>query len=118
MVSSSIKKRIMRRIHIIWFTRRVLPLLVLETAAAGFIARQLAEYIFFNHVLQNAVVHTFSRSPIMIVDFFFRALLHTDIAVQFLLAVSVFMIILFLRDAARTIRTFSPLGTKHKLVTL
>ncbi|OGZ46557.1 MAG: hypothetical protein A3J54_02595 [Candidatus Ryanbacteria bacterium RIFCSPHIGHO2_02_FULL_45_13b] len=105
-LSSSIKKRIMRRVHIIWFTRRVLPLLTLETLAVAFIARQLADSIFFNHVLQNAIVHTFSRSPVMMADFFFRAFLNTDIMIQFLIMGSVLVGILFLRDTVRALRAF------------
>ncbi|OGZ44499.1 MAG: hypothetical protein A2719_05245 [Candidatus Ryanbacteria bacterium RIFCSPHIGHO2_01_FULL_45_22] len=105
-LSPSIKKIIMRRVHVIWFTRRVLPLLVLETAAVTLIVRQLAESIFFNHVLQNAIVHTFSRSPVMMIDFFFRAFIGTESAVQFLMLGSLLIALLFARDALRAIRAF------------
>jgi len=106
-LSPSIKKIVMRRIRIIWFTRRVLPLLVLETAAVALIARQLAESIFFNHVLQNAIVHTFSHSPVMILDFFFRAFISTESIVQILMLGSLLVASLFARDTFRTLRAFT-----------
>ena len=116
-ISPYIKKTVMRRVRAIWFMRRVLPLLVLETVAVAFIVRQLAAYVFFNQVLQNAIAHTFTRSPVMMADFFFRALLNTDLAVQILAAGSVLIGALLLRDTVRTLRTFTPLEVKHKLVT-
>ncbi|TSC70049.1 MAG: hypothetical protein G01um101470_900 [Parcubacteria group bacterium Gr01-1014_70] len=115
-ISPSIKKIVMRKVRIIWFVRRVLPLLLLETVAVGFIVRQLAASVFFNQVLQNAIVHTFSRSPVMMADFFFRAFLNTDIAVQLLIAGSVLMGMLFLRDAGRTLRTFTLKSNLSSLV--
>lgn len=115
-ISTSIKKIVMRRVRVIWFVRRVLPLLVLETAVVALIARQLAESIFFNQVLQNAIVHTFAHSPVMMAGFFFRAFLNTDIMVQLLVAGSLLVGMLFMRDAFRTFRAlalksnFSPLS--------
>ena len=106
-LSPSIKKIIMRRVRVIWFTRRVLPLLILETVAVAFIVRQLAESIFFNHVLQNAIVHTFSRSPVMMIDFFFRAFMSTEGIVQILLLGSVLVALLFALDAFLTFQNFT-----------
>jgi len=106
-LSPSIKKIVMRRVRVIWFMRRVLPLLVLETVVVAIIARQLAESIFFNQVLQNAIIHTFARSPVMMADFFFRAFLNTDTIVQLLVAGSLLVGMLFAWDAFRTFRTFS-----------
>ncbi len=106
-LSPSIKKIIMRRVRVIWFTRRVLPLLALETLVVMLVVRQLAESIFFNQVLQNAIVHTFSRSPIMIIDFFFRAFLGAESTVQLLVAGSLLAALLFARDTLRAIRAFT-----------
>src|SRR3989338_2926600 len=106
-LSPSIKKIVMRRVRVIWFMRRVLPLLVLETVVVAIIARQLAESIFFNQVLQNAIIHTFARSPVMMADFFFRAFLNTDTIVQLLVAGSLLVCMLFSRDSFRTFRTLA-----------
>lgn len=111
-LSPSIKKNIMRRVHVIWFTRRVLPLLILETVAVALTVRQLAESIFFNHVLQNAIVHTFSRSPVMMIDFFFRAFVGTESTMQFLILGSTLIALLFARDTFRAIRTFGVYAPK------
>lgn len=106
-ISPSVKKIVMRRIRVIWFVRRVLPLLIFETAAVTLIVRQLAESIFFNQVLQNAIAHTFSRSPFMIADFFIRAFLNTDTVVQLLVAGSLLVGAFILRDALRSLNAFA-----------
>ena len=106
-ISPHIKNTVMRRVRVIWFMRHVLPLLILETAAVALIVRQLAASIFFNQVFQNAAVHTFSRSPVMMVDFFFRAFLNTDNIVQVLVLGSFLVGMLFMRDAFRTLRTLA-----------
>ncbi|TSC79286.1 MAG: hypothetical protein G01um101429_521 [Parcubacteria group bacterium Gr01-1014_29] len=94
----------------IWFIRRVLPLLLLETTAVWFAVQNIAEHVFVNNVLQNAVVHTFSRSPVMIIEFFFRAFLNTETLVQLFILASLVVGTFIARDALRTIRNFSPLS--------
>lgn len=105
-MSPYLKTTIMRRVRVIWFARRVLPLLVLETVAVALVVQQLATNVFVNHVLQNAIIHTFSRSPVMMADFFFRAFLNTETLVQMLVLGSLVVGMLLARDAARTFRAF------------
>lgn len=109
-ISPYMKQAVMRRVKTIWFTRRVLPLLLLETTAVWFAMQNIAEYVFVNNVLQNAIVHTFSRSPIMMLEFFFRAFLNTEVLVQMFVLASLVVGIFIARDALRTIRNFSPLS--------
>ena len=106
-LSPYIKTTVLRRARAIWFTRRVLPFLLLEAMAVAFVVRQLAASIFLNSVLQNAMVHTFTRSPIMIADFFFRAFLNTNTLVQLLVLASTLMGILLMRDTLRAFRTLT-----------
>lgn len=105
-ISPHIKTTVMRRVKIIWFLRRVLPFLALEIVASMYMLSKIAEQVFVNHVLQNAAVHTFTRSPIMFADFFLRAFVNTEIAVQTLVIVSLVGGILITRDASRTLRAF------------
>ena len=100
----------MRRVKTIWFMRRVLPLLLLETTAVWFAVQNIAEHVFVNNVLQNAIVHTFSRSPMMIIEFFFRAFLNTEVLIQMFILASLVVGAFIARDALRIIRNFSPLS--------
>lgn len=109
-ISSYVKQAIMRRVKTIWFIRRVLPLLLLETTAVWFAVQNIAEHVFVNNVLQNAVIHTFSRSPVMMLEFFFRAFLNTEVLVQMFVLASIVVGTFIARDALRTIRNFSPLS--------
>lgn len=99
-----IKQNIMRRVRFIWFTRRVLPALILEVVGGVLFIQKIAEYVFVNNVLQNAVTHTFTRSPVMFADFFFRALINTEIMVQVLLLASALAAFLFAKDIRRSLR--------------
>ncbi|GEM_PF-2668643 len=107
-ISPHIKTTVMRRIKFIWLFRRVLPRLAAESAAAASVLYIIAGQVFVNQVLQNAVLHTFDRSPIMLANFFFRAFIHTDILVQALVVTSLVAGALLVRDAARTLRQTFP----------
>lgn len=100
--STHLKQAIMRRVWTIWFVRRVLPWLALEAAAVWFVLTKMAEQVFVNKVLQNAVVHTFSRSPFEFPSFFIRAFFNTDVLVQTLIMALLTAGILLVRDLTRT----------------
>lgn len=98
----------MRRIYMIWFIRRALPMLSLEAGVITFVLYSIANQVFVNNVLRNAVAHTFSRSPVMLADFFFHAFLNTEFIIQFfLVAFGIFGILLF-KDARRAFRAAAP----------
>ena len=105
-ISPYIKTTIMRRVKAIWFFRRVLPFLAVELALVAIVLQQIASSVFVNHVIQNAAVHTFERSPVMFADFFFRAFLNTETLIQTLVIASLIGSVFLLRDMARTFRTF------------
>lgn len=105
-ISPHIKTTIMRRIKTIWFFRQVFPFLAAEFIISAAVLQQIANSVFVNHIIQNAAVHTFERSPFMFADFFFRAFLSTDILVQGLVIVSLIGGAFLTRDMTRTLRTF------------
>lgn len=104
--SIHLKTAIMRRVRMIWFVRRALPWLILETAVVAVVALRVAEYVFVNKVLENAVLHTFARSPFMIVPYFARAFLNTGLVEQILLAGSLTFAFLLVRDLMRSAQAF------------
>lgn len=106
--SNYLKQAIMRRVWTIWFVRRVLPWLALEAAALWFVLAKMAEQIFVNKVLQNAVAHTFSRSPFEFPSFFIHAFLNTETLVQTLIIALLTASILLARDLARTSSALIP----------
>jgi hypothetical protein len=105
--SPYIKQTVMRRIKMIWFGRRVLPLFILESMAIWFAAHKIAEYVFVNHVLQNAIIHTFSRSPLMIFNYFFHAFMNTENMVQMFILASFIGSALFAWQTFQTVRTLA-----------
>lgn len=96
-----LKQRIMRRVYAIWFVKQVLPWLVLHGVLMATVLYTLAERVFINHMLQNAALHTFARSPSMFAYYFFRAFLNTEILVQILVVGSLLFGTLIARDLWR-----------------
>ena len=105
--SPKLKQRIMRRVYGIWFVKRVLPRLVGETIVVYIAVTQIAAHVFINHVLANAVLHTFSRSPITIFNYFANALINSEVLVQTMLMSSVVLAGFMLRDIVRASRLLS-----------
>ena len=107
-ISPHVKLSIMRRVHFIWFVRRALPVLALEAAVITLVVYKVADQVFVNNVLRNAALHTFSRSPLMLVSFLFRAFLNTEVMVQLFLIAFGIVGALFLKDIRRVLQsTFS-----------
>lgn len=103
-----LKQKIMHRVWTIWFVRRVLPWLVFETAAVWFVLSKVAEQVFVNRVLQNAVIHTFSRSPLELPSYFIRAFFNTEVLVQALMVGLIAAGIFLGRDLARASSALLP----------
>ena len=99
--SIQLKKRIMRRVYAIWLLRKI-PWLAGELAVVLFIASQAAAQIFVNRVLQNAVEHSFTRSPATLFSYFFKAFFHTGFLVQALLIGLTVLVAIATRDFVRT----------------
>lgn len=114
-INIQLKNRIMHRVYGIWFVRRVLPRLLIEGAVAFIIVRELANRVFVNHVLSNAALHTFARTPLEFVQYFGRAFMNTESLTQILLAGSFILASLLVRDFLHTTRRFavSDLGTRN-----
>ena len=98
--SIQLKKRIMRRVYALWLLRK-LPWLVGELAIVVFVASEAAAQVFVNRVLQNAVEHSFTRSPATLFSYFFNAFLHTNFLVQGLLLGFIILAGIALRDLMR-----------------
>ena len=101
---TSIKPAVMRRVYGIWFVKKALPWLALEGVAVYIVLQQLAEHVFVNHVLANAALHTFARTPIAFAQYFMQALLNTDMVVQILIALSAVCLVLLARQMSRLVR--------------
>jgi len=68
------------------------------------VLEQLAGRVFVNHVLANAALHTFARSPFALLQYFMQALMHTNLFVQLLIAGSAIFSILLIRELWRVMQ--------------
>lgn len=99
--SRQFAKRVMRRIYAIWFVKRALPRLAIETAALYVIVSKVSELIFVNRILANAALHTFSKSPTALGSYFMNAFLNAEFLVQTLLVASIAALFFATRDLIR-----------------
>lgn len=96
----------MRHIYGIWFVRKVVPTLALETAALTFVALVAQMFTTWGHIANNAIYrwthHPLSRMD----DFWIEAFRNTDIAVKFLVLAGMVAAALLVRDTVRATRNF------------
>ena len=83
----SIQNKVMRRVFLIWFSRKVLPYILIDSLALGFFAYLIGEYVFVRVVFENLTRILFS-SPDGLAAYVFGALWGTKPVVQVSLAAS------------------------------
>ena len=60
--NNSLQARIMRRVYAIWFAKRVLPYIVVETAGLMSVIYALSRLVYVRHVIDNALM-AFADNP-------------------------------------------------------
>jgi len=80
-------------------------MLVVEMGVLAFALQKIAEHVFINQVLWNAVVHTLTRSPLMMISFFGQAFINTEITVQMLIVGFGIAGIFMMKDMMRSTQT-------------
>ncbi len=94
----------MRKIYGIWFVRRMLPILALETAVIGAVALFMQGFIKYGHLINNTL-YRWSHHPVSNMgSFWLEAFMHTELVMKALLAATVVVLGLLARDAFRTVR--------------
>lgn len=102
--SSIIKKRIMRRVYMIWVARKVANPLSLKLAGLLVTLLWLRQYVSIKHVLYNSPSFT---NPLETLGFFSNAFLSTTFVVEVLVVAVLALGFFLLRDAVRRFRLAS-----------
>lgn len=94
------KTKIMRRVYVIWFSRRVLPYLIMEAAIFGVFAYLIAQNVFVAKVIEYAGLFfgDNSRNPAALISFAFGIFSHTRLIVQTSVLGSLAMVILMFKN--------------------
>ena len=97
--SGKLKKRIMRRVYFMWFTRTILSALALEIAIFVVVFVGAQSYMSIAHVWQNAVVRLTAYPLTAFGRFWLEALSNSELALKLLLAAALLSGVLVMRHA-------------------
>ncbi|OGY64351.1 MAG: hypothetical protein A3I24_01170 [Candidatus Harrisonbacteria bacterium RIFCSPLOWO2_02_FULL_41_13b] len=104
-MSPIFKTKILWRIYVIWFFRRVLPLVSAQILIIAFALKIFAKKVFLGKVLENAAVAADS-SYWEFLKYLAYAFFSAHILIQIIIILILALGTLLLRDAGRVIRTY------------
>ncbi len=81
-ISKECRSEIMRRVHGIWFVRRVLPFVLGEIAVFAVAISVIANQVFVERVVDNIAAHTSVNSVFSLWGFSTYAFMNAEIMVQ------------------------------------
>lgn len=102
--------KILWKIYIIWFLRRIVPLMLVQIAALVIILKILANRVFFGRVIENAALASGSSYWEFfkyLVNAFFQTNIFVQIIILFVLGVGALLIRDLGRVVANYLKTFS-----------
>ena len=96
---------ILRQIYRVWLFRTFLPVLIIEVAVFSFIIYELAQAIFFQRVVENAM-NVFFQDPPRIMSFFLWAFIDAPWGTKILAIAVVVALVLVIRQITQGLLRF------------
>ena len=96
---------VLKRIYRVWLFRTFLPVLLVEVAVFSFILYELAQAIFFQRVLENAV-NVFFKDPPHIFSFFLWAFVDAHPGTKILVIAIIAALALVIRQLTQGLLRF------------
>lgn len=100
-----LKKRVLLKIYVIWFFRRILPLMVLQILVLTVALKIFARQVFFAKVFENAAMAA-NDSYWAFFQYLFVTFFQTRFPVQIIILVLLGVGALILRDLGRTLAIY------------
>ena len=104
-MSPIFKTKILWRVYVIWFFRRVLPLVLAQIFVISLALKIFAKKVFLEKVLENAAVAADSNYWEFL-EYLAYAFFSAHILIQIIIVLILALGTLLLRDAGRVIRTY------------
>ena len=105
------KNKLLWRVYLIWFMRRIVPLILLQVAILVLVVNLFAESVFLSKVLQNMGV-TADGGYWALMKYLFATFFNTRPLVQIVILVGLGFVALLLRDLGRSLRTYKGMWKK------
>ena len=101
-LSKALKNRLFWRVYIIWFLRRIVPLIILQVLALALAFRVFANNVFVSQVFKNAGLVA-SVNYLAILKYLVKAFLNTHPIIQIVAILALGFGALILRDIGRSL---------------
>src|SRR3989344_7438318 len=92
-----LKNRILWKIYLIWFLRRIVPLILLQVLALGLVLQLFSKNVFVSQVLRNAGLVA-SDNYLAILKYLAKAFLNTHLITQLVIFGGLSVFALLIRD--------------------
>lgn len=112
MSNEKIKKRILARVYISWFIKRVIPLIIIQVLALAMALKLFAKNVFISRVLQNASVAADS-GYLVFSKYLLISFLNTRPIIQTCILVGLGIGALLIRDFIRSLMTYRAMWIKR-----
>lgn len=103
--SPRFKGEILKQIYRVWLWRKFLPILLIEVGVLSFIIYELAQAVFLQRVIENAM-NVFFQNPPRIFSFFISAFVGTGFATKVLIIAIIVALALVIRHITQGILRF------------
>jgi hypothetical protein len=104
-MNKTLKSKILWKIYVVWFLKRILPLVVLEVLVIVGALYTLAQFVFVEQVVSNAFLNSASN-PWRLAVFLFYAFLNTHWFTQLAILIFLGLGALLLRDFGRALASY------------
>lgn len=112
-LSQLLKSRILWRVYILWFFRRIVPLMVLQVVLFSLAVKVFARYVFVSKVFQNAALVSGS-SYLDVLKFIYKAFINTHPLTQVVLLIILGVVAILIRDLIRALLAYRSMWLRSK----
>lgn len=113
---NNLKSKILWKVYLVWFLKRILPLVVLEVLVIVGALYALAQFVFIEQVVSNAFINSASN-PWRLVKFVFYAFLSTHWFTKIAVVIFLGLGALLLRDFGRILASYHSTSKAARAVT-
>lgn len=111
-VKQLLRNRILWKVYLVWFFRRIVPLIILQLALFILALRFFAKNVFVRQVFRNAYLVS-EASYWSFLKYAALSFLNTNPLTQILILIILGIVALFLRDLIRTLITYKVMWLKR-----
>jgi hypothetical protein len=111
-VQQLLKNRILWRIYLLWFLRRIVPLIILQVAVFVLALQLFAKNVFVSKIFQNVSVVA-GAGYLNVLKYAFAAFLNTRPLTQAVILLILGVVALLLRDFIRALTTYKSMWMRR-----